>query len=93
MSSLSERVGILETKVEALRDDVKNLPTRPELDLFKKTLSDVVDSQQSIMETQRELVKFMDKWKLIGAILLILGAMLSKVLDWVVMGWANLTNH
>jgi hypothetical protein len=92
LTSLVERVAQLEVSVLHLEADVQNLPTRPELEAFKATLQDVVQAQKDIMETQKEIVKFIDKWKFAGVILLGLGALLSKVIDWFMTGWGHLTS-
>jgi hypothetical protein len=54
-------------------------------------LEELIKDQKEIMETQKELVKFVDKWKFASIALLGIGAFITQVVDWIVLGWHNLT--
>jgi len=87
--NLSEKVAVLETKVERLQEDIHMLPTRPELELFNRALNDLAAAQTDIMKSQKEISDFINKWKTLGAVFLAIGAIVTQVISWAI----DLINH
>lgn len=88
--SYARTIGSIEARLDNVEEKLKEVPTRPELEMFTQALNNLIEIQKEQSEQIRTFNDYVNRWKGAAIVLVAIGAMLTKVVD-IVMNF--LGNH
>lgn len=92
----NRELGGIQARLENVEEQLKSVPTRPELALFTAALENIAESQKALAQAQqsqgeqiRTFSDYVNRWKGAALVLVALGAILTSLIELLVSFWNN----
>lgn len=81
--------GSLKARIDNVEEQLRKLPTRPELEVFTQALTNLAEIQKDQSDAIKTFNNYVNRWKGAAFVLMAFGAVLSQLMELVSSYWSN----